>query len=280
MAITQQDILNWFSINPNATDKDIADAMNMTGVSAAQIAKATGVSEADVSTRYTAATGKRTYTTEAQTTADPAGSYYDVMQRSMLVGVPTAEYNRVRDAFAASQGIAPGDTAAATAALQSLGYDTGRPSDQAIVDYGPDIATQGYGNMSYAPGSEQGYYEEAMNNLGLLTKTPVNPNTNTSTSYSSASASGGPSAAQFSTDPLKLSNIKGVISGSTSETSYGDVGRGDVGQDYTGSRYKIRKKKTDGDPVLANKGLKVGDLYAGLNIGKGQGQGRGVGNNA
>lgn len=72
----------------------------------------------------------------------------DVYQRSQLTGVSTNEYN---DALAAA-GFAPDDWYEATLALRDAGFDTGRPSEDNILKYGPQIADQGYGNMSYSPG--------------------------------------------------------------------------------------------------------------------------------
>jgi hypothetical protein len=65
----------------------------------------------------------------------------DMIHRSMLTGVPTSEFN------------AAGGYDKVYSLAASSGGDMGRPSDEAIKRYGPQIAAQGYGNMSYAPGN-------------------------------------------------------------------------------------------------------------------------------
>lgn len=86
----------------------------------------------------------------------------DLMERSMLTGVPTSEFDKYG-----------GYSAVAAMAQQAPGYTPGTPSAEAIVKYGPKIAEQGYGNMSYAPGSEQGYYEQAESSLNTPQKPTV-----------------------------------------------------------------------------------------------------------
>ena len=54
MAVTSEDILGWLKSNPTATDADIAKAMEIAGVSPAQMAKAVGVSEGEVVARVAA----------------------------------------------------------------------------------------------------------------------------------------------------------------------------------------------------------------------------------
>ena len=54
MAVTSEDILGWLKANPTATDADIAKAMEIAGVSPAQMAKAVGVSEGEVAARVAA----------------------------------------------------------------------------------------------------------------------------------------------------------------------------------------------------------------------------------
>lgn len=65
----------------------------------------------------------------------------DMINRSMLTGVPTSEFN------------AAGGYEAVYSLAKSAGGNMGAPSSEAIQKYGPTIAAQGYGNMSYAPGS-------------------------------------------------------------------------------------------------------------------------------
>ena len=65
----------------------------------------------------------------------------DMIHRSMLTGVPTSEFN------------AAGGYDAVYDLARSSGGDMGRPTDAAIIKYGPTIAAQGYGNLSYAPGN-------------------------------------------------------------------------------------------------------------------------------
>ena len=65
----------------------------------------------------------------------------DMIYRSMLTGVPTSEFN------------AAGGYDAVYSLAKSAGGNMGAPSSEAIQKYGPTIAAQGYGNMSYAPGS-------------------------------------------------------------------------------------------------------------------------------
>lgn len=89
----------------------------------------------------------------------------DMIYRSMLTGVPTSEFD------------AAGGYDAVYNLAKSSGADMGRPSDAAILRYGPTIASQGYGNMSYSPGADLGgrdpgladagysnYYEQAQDN--------------------------------------------------------------------------------------------------------------------
>ena len=70
-----------------------------------------------------------------------AAQAQDMIYRSMLTGVPTSEFN------------AAGGYDAVYALAKSAGGNMGAPSDEAIKKYGPTIAAQGYGNMSYAPGN-------------------------------------------------------------------------------------------------------------------------------
>lgn len=65
----------------------------------------------------------------------------DLIYRSMLTGVPTSEFD------------AAGGYDKVYSLAKAAGGDMGRPSDAAIQKYGPTIAAQGYGNMSYAPGA-------------------------------------------------------------------------------------------------------------------------------
>lgn len=65
----------------------------------------------------------------------------DMIYRSMLTGVPTSEFN------------AAGGYDAVYSLAKSAGGNMGAPSSEAIQKYGPTIAAQGYGNMSYAPGA-------------------------------------------------------------------------------------------------------------------------------
>lgn len=79
--------------------------------------------------------------------ADALAQLNDVMQRSQLTGVPTNEYN----AALAAAGFSPDEWYEATLALKNAGFDTDRPSESAILELGPQISEQGYGNMSYSP---------------------------------------------------------------------------------------------------------------------------------
>lgn len=54
MAVTTADILGWLQANPNASDSEIANAMEIAGVSPAQMAQAVGVSEGEVAARVAA----------------------------------------------------------------------------------------------------------------------------------------------------------------------------------------------------------------------------------
>jgi hypothetical protein len=65
----------------------------------------------------------------------------DLIHRSMLTSVATSEFN------------AAGGYDKVYNLAKSSGGNMGAPSDEAIKKYGPTIAAQGYGNMSYAPGS-------------------------------------------------------------------------------------------------------------------------------
>ena len=55
--VTNEQIQNWFRNNPQATDKDIYDAMNANGVSQGQLVGAMGYDPAVVASRYSAAAG-------------------------------------------------------------------------------------------------------------------------------------------------------------------------------------------------------------------------------
>ena len=55
--VTNEQIQNWFRNNPQATDKDIYDAMNANGVSQSQLVGAMGYDPAVVASRYSAAAG-------------------------------------------------------------------------------------------------------------------------------------------------------------------------------------------------------------------------------
>jgi len=65
----------------------------------------------------------------------------DMIHRSMLTGVPTSEFN------------AAGGYDKVYSLAKSSGGNMGAPTTEAIIRYGPPIAAQGYGNMSYAPGN-------------------------------------------------------------------------------------------------------------------------------
>lgn len=93
----------------------------------------------------------------------------DMIYRSMLTGVPTAEFDRA------------GGYDAVYSAAKAGGYDLSRPPAQTIAALGPTIAAQGYGNLSYAPGStvndpglqEAGYsnyYEQAVDTSAMSSK--------------------------------------------------------------------------------------------------------------
>lgn len=213
--------------------------------------------------------------------ATAADEYYEVLQRSMITGVPTSEYNKARDAFLTSQGMDTGDTFAATNALSGMGYMTGMPTREAVLEYGAGREQGSVGNSAFYAGGT-GYDtamagEEAYN--AYLEELDVANRPNMSSlstpklgATGATGAGGGLSAPAMSSKPFSLQNIKGITSGSASQTSFEEAGRGDVSKDYAGSRYKISKKGKKDLPVVSNKGLKVGDLYAGLNIGKGQGK--------
>jgi DNA-binding transcriptional regulator YiaG len=55
-APSDAEVANWFKTNPNASDFDTAKAMSQYGVTADQVAKATGVPVAEVQSRYNTAT--------------------------------------------------------------------------------------------------------------------------------------------------------------------------------------------------------------------------------
>jgi DNA-binding transcriptional regulator YiaG len=55
-APSDAEVANWFKTNPNASDFDIATAMTQYGVTADQVAKATGVATTEVQSRYNTAT--------------------------------------------------------------------------------------------------------------------------------------------------------------------------------------------------------------------------------
>lgn len=64
----------------------------------------------------------------------------EMIYRSMLTGVPTSEFD------------AAGGYDAVYNLAKSSGADMGKPSAQAVLNYGSQVAAQGYGNKSYSPG--------------------------------------------------------------------------------------------------------------------------------
>lgn len=96
----------------------------------------------------TALPSSQTSTATTDTSAFQAAldAFYEIHQQSQITGVPTTIYNQAlakigidtSDTFAASEGIS---------LLQSYGYNTDKPTDEAIVKYGNlDVS---YGNKSY-----------------------------------------------------------------------------------------------------------------------------------
>lgn len=73
-------------------------------------------------------------------------AFYEIHQCSQITGVPTTIYNKVLDSLsvASNQEL---DAFAAISLLDKNGYDTGRPTDEAIVKYG--AIDQEHGNKSY-----------------------------------------------------------------------------------------------------------------------------------
>ena len=57
MAVSNQDVYNWLINNQEASDADIASAMDQYKVSPAQLAEVTGMNIDDVNTRYALASG-------------------------------------------------------------------------------------------------------------------------------------------------------------------------------------------------------------------------------
>jgi len=131
----------------------------------------------------------------------------DVFQRSQLTGVSTDEYN---DALAAA-GFAPDQWYEATLALQNAGFDTDKPSESYILDYGPQISDQGYGNLSYSPDfdliesltsrgfdpeiaglgpNQNNYYQQAQDNYIKRTGAKYVPKTSGTTTLGGGNAEG------------------------------------------------------------------------------------------
>lgn len=103
----------------------------------------------------------------------------ELIYRSMLTGVPTSEFD------------AAGGYDAVYNLAKSSGADMGKPSAQAVLNYGAQVPAQGYGNKSYAPGfdlvsdlrnrgatedqikaaglgpGETNYYQQAQNTVAL-----------------------------------------------------------------------------------------------------------------
>lgn len=72
--------------------------------------------------------------------------FYELHQRSQITGVSTSDYNNALE----SLGIDSKDSRAAFEGielLQSNGYSTGKPTDEAILEYGS--IDQDYGNKTY-----------------------------------------------------------------------------------------------------------------------------------
>lgn len=69
MAISDEDIFNWFLANPNADDATIASTMDQFDLTPEDIARATGSDIADVQSRYDTVTGSAEDQTQADTSA-------------------------------------------------------------------------------------------------------------------------------------------------------------------------------------------------------------------
>ncbi len=85
--------------------------------------------------------------TEASSSFQEAlDAFYEIHQCSQITGVPTNIYNKVLESLslAANQEL---DAFKAISLLDANGYDTGRPTDEAIVKYG--AIDQEHGNKSY-----------------------------------------------------------------------------------------------------------------------------------
>lgn len=97
--------------------------------------------------------------------------FYQIHQRSQITGVPTAEYNNALEKI----GIDTSDTFAATKGinlLQSYGYDTNKPTDEAIVTYGKlDVS---YGNKSYMQNGTSFTSDALQNEIDTLNETSHN----------------------------------------------------------------------------------------------------------
>lgn len=122
----------------------------------------------------------------ASSGGDPIQAAWDVYQQSMLTGVSTPVYNATMRAagFGDASTDAMGTLNNAISAFSSRGLQTGAPTRENILKYGPEIAKQGYGNMSYAPDYDLGgrdpglaklgynnYYDAAMANEGAAYQT-------------------------------------------------------------------------------------------------------------
>jgi hypothetical protein len=85
MSFTDAQVLEWFRLNPNATDEQIAQAMQQAGVGTLQVARVTGASNDDVTRRYNVATGQPEWTNRTPTapaTQPPAQQPWETLTSS------------------------------------------------------------------------------------------------------------------------------------------------------------------------------------------------------
>lgn len=112
MAVSTQDIQNYLAANPGLTDAQIAAAMDQYGVSASQLAAATGLGEQAVADRYAAAVGNLTPTQLSQFTSyltpETLNQIYGGLADDMLPGGFRPQLGYEWDSMEAQIGGGPG----------------------------------------------------------------------------------------------------------------------------------------------------------------------------
>lgn len=169
MAVTDQQVLQWFQDNPGATDAQIAQAAAAAGVSASQLSRVTGVPVSEVVSRVGATD---TGTLSKAVTADTIQSVADQILAQGTTskwtgeGAGSAEKNALWMADTLSKaGIT--DISQFGEIQQTVQGDpiyAGPGDDQYIVGYGPDKVITTYGNKETGQALPNTYGERQTGN--------------------------------------------------------------------------------------------------------------------